>query len=160
MDTWVRIDGKINLNISNMFDSFNLSEYRHEDYVILKQKIESIVQRSYHQDLDCGFDTYCGVTFDDKCCHRSNYLYLTDTVDPNKKHYVTSYDSCVLYLNVWSRSGSYEQGQQFVENMINSLKSNNCNVEHGTKIIVTADYTDKLSIYTGHDILEFNTNKS
>lgn len=161
MGTWVRIDGKINLSISNMFNRFKLSEYRYEHYIILKQKIESIVKRSYYRkELDCGLDTYCGVTFDDKCCYRSNYSYLPDMVDPNRTHYVTLYDSCVFYLNVWSRYGSYEQGQQFVENVIHSLKSNNCSFYFGTKIVVTADYTDNLSIYNGYDILEFNTNKS
>ena len=158
MGTWVRIDGKVDLSITDMFVRFNLSEYRYEHYDIIKQKIESIVKRSFDRNkLAWGLDSYCGVTFDDKCCYRSNYLYLYDIVYSDRQHYVTSYDTCTFYLNAWSRYGTYEQGQQFVENMIHSLKSNNCFVNWNTKIIVTADSVDDMSIYNGHKSMSITT---
>lgn len=156
MGTWVRVSGKIDVDISCLYHRNELSPYRYEDYKRVQSVIKKWIERAYRKHLfkGLGLDCYCGMTFDEQSAYHSNYEYLYDCTGQNR-YDITRYDGLTIYLNVWDRNGLLSDGEKFVGTVLQILKSNQCFVRDTTMINVTADYApEQLIVYTGNKSVE------
>ena len=161
MGTWVRVSGKIDLNLYHIYDRLNeyghpLSSYRYEHFKLVQQQIKKWIERSFHKHLDQGFtcDKHCSVVFDESTAYHSPYDTLEDPIN-NNRYNISQYDCVTVYINVWDRNGMLEGGKAFVDNVLHTLQSNGCFVNFTTMINVTADYApEQLIVYTGDKPVE------
>lgn len=161
MGTWVRVSGKIDLNLYHIYDRLNgyghpLSSYRYEHFKLVQQQIKKWIERSFHKHPVQGFtcDKHCSVVFDESTAYHSPYDTLEDPFN-NNQYNVSQYDYVTVYINVWDRNGMLEGGKAFVDNVLHTLQSNGCYVNSTTMINVTADYApEQLIVYNGDKSVE------
>lgn len=150
MGTWVRISGKIDVDVGCLYNRNELSPYRYENYKRVQKMIEKWIDRAYRKYLykGLGIDCHCGVTFDESSTYHSNYEHLYDCIGENE-YDVTCYNDLTIYINVWDRNGLLNDGELFVNAVLQNLKSNQCFVRDTTMINVTADYSRDMVVFNG-----------
>lgn len=66
----------------------------------------------------------------------------------NRPVELSEYNRLVINLNVWDRNGDFQNGQSFIEEVFNKLRTNSMIIDDLTYITIAPDYASNLLIYT------------
>ena len=146
MGAWVSVQGEFNLNCYEMFERFNLNHYNVKHQNDAKRKIENWIEKAFNQHLNSGLalDVGCEYQFVD-LDPSDNFVVLYD--DQDESQCVTAFYILAFRIRAWDRNGDHKQGQQFIESLIHTFKSNGCELRQGTFIREKCDYDYKETFY-------------
>ncbi len=147
MGTWMRANGKIDLDLTNMYQLNKLSTYRYEHYVKAQAMIRKWIERQVNNlfDLTYTLDQHCTIMFDESTCHHSPYETLKDFDEQMID--VSRYDSVTIYINLWNRHCVYDSGCDLIEKIFHTLRSNGCWIQDTTLVTVTADNVREMTLF-------------